>query len=69
MTNEEIVEELYWAAHRAGVFQEFSLEVNNRLKSVRPENRNEVVENVYREFRKNGLILAGRVVTQHQASR
>jgi hypothetical protein len=68
MTNEEIIEELYWSAHRAGVFQEFSLEVNNRLKLVRPENRIGVVEQVYREYRKDGLIPTGREVNYHQVS-
>ena len=34
MTNEEIVEELYWNAHNNGLFDEFSQNVNNRLKSL-----------------------------------
>ena len=67
MTNEEIIEELYWSAHRAGVFQEFSLEINKRLKLVRPENRVKVVEEVYREYRKDGSIPTGREVIIHQA--
>ncbi len=67
MTNEEIVEELYWSAHRANVFTEFSVKVNDISKLNPSRDKIDIVEEVYREFRLNGMIPTGRVVTHHQA--
>jgi hypothetical protein len=67
MTNEEIIEELYWSAHRANVFTEFSSKVNDVTKINPSRDKIDVVEEVYREFRSNGLIPTGRVVSHHQA--
>lgn len=64
MTNEEIVEEIYWSAHNSGLFDEFSSKVNNRLKSLdmsKNIERINVVEEVYYEFVKSGLIKQGQL--------
>lgn len=64
MTNEEIIEELYWSAHNNGIFKEFSEKVHIRLKSLEM-NKNidkiNIVEEVYYEFVNNGLITQGQL--------
>ncbi len=56
MTNEEIIEELYWAAHISGVFNEFSTEVTSKLLDKNEMDRISVVESVYYQYVNNGLI-------------
>ena len=56
MSNEEHVEEMYYFAHISGVFKEFSNEVI-RIKNNDPKkNFSEVVQDVFDEFVKEGLI-------------
>lgn len=68
MTNEEIIEELYWSAHRANVFPQFREEIHQQLKSNPSISMIDAAENVYRRFRKEGLIPTGRNVNHHQVS-
>jgi len=56
MSNEEHVEEMYYFSHISGVFKEFSNEVI-RIKNNDPKkNFSEVVQDVFDEFVKEGLI-------------
>jgi hypothetical protein len=56
MSNEEHVEEMYYFAHISGVFQEFSNEVTKLKKNDPKKNLSEIVENVFDDFIKEGLI-------------
>jgi hypothetical protein len=56
MSNEEHVEEMYYFAHISGVFKEFSDEVNKFKKNNPKKVFSEVVENVFDDFIKEGLI-------------
>jgi len=56
MTNEELLEELYWKAHHCGVFENFRNDVSLRLKDAINVEIIHVVESVYYEYIKNGLI-------------
>ena len=56
MTNEDLVEEIYWSAHQHGVFEMFYNEVNNHLKKTTINDKSVIVEKVYYEYRKRGLI-------------
>lgn len=56
MSNEEHVEEMYYFAHISGVFKEFSNEVT-RIKNSAPKREfSAVVEDVFDEFVREGLI-------------
>jgi hypothetical protein len=55
MTNEEILEELYYIAESSGVFEEFSENVNNLLYNSK-FSIHEAVERTHLEFIKKGLI-------------
>lgn len=56
MSNEEHVEEMYYFAHISGVFKEFSNEVT-RIKNSNPKREFlSVVEDVFDEFVREGLI-------------
>lgn len=56
MSNEEHVEEMYYFAHISGVFKEFSNEVT-RIKNSTPKREfSAVVEDVFDEFVREGLI-------------
>ena len=56
MSNEEHVEEMYYFAHISGVFKEFSNEVT-RIKNNNPKKEfSAVVEDVFDEFVREGLI-------------
>jgi hypothetical protein len=56
MTNEELIEEIYWTAHQYGVIDTFRDEVYNRLKTTTNRDNIVVVEEVYYEYIQNGLI-------------
>jgi hypothetical protein len=56
MTNEELIEEIYWTAHQHGVIDTFRDEVCVRLKNTTNNNSILVIEEVYYEYIKNGLI-------------
>jgi len=66
MTNEEIIEELYWSAHRAGVFDEFRGEIGKITKNNPKTSMIDAAEQVYRRFRQEGLIRDGRNINHHQ---
>lgn len=66
MTNEEIIEELYWAAHRANVFEDFRKEVSQLMKQNPSMEMVDAVEDVYRKYRKSELIPTGRNVNHNQ---
>jgi hypothetical protein len=66
MTNEEIIEELYWSAHRAGVLEQFRSEVSEITKNNPKTKMIDAAEQVYRRFRIEGLIRDGRNVNHHQ---
>ena len=56
MSNDEHVEEMYYFSHISGVFKEFSDEVNKFKKNNPKKDFSEVVENVFDDFIKEGLI-------------
>jgi len=56
MTNEELIEEIYWTAYQYGVIDTFRDEVCVRLKNTTNNNSILVIEEVYYEYIKNGLI-------------
>lgn len=56
MTNEELIEEIYWTAHNSGVFKEFQEYVNGKLKLSSKRNPSEVVEECYYHFIECGKI-------------
>jgi DNA-directed RNA polymerase delta subunit len=56
MTNEEILEEIYFQVHKSGIFNEFINEVNKLLKLTK-QTLYEIVNKVYYEFVSKGLII------------
>lgn len=56
MTNEELIEEIYWTAHQCGVIETFRNEVYNRLKTTSNNSNVVVIEEVYYEYIQKGLI-------------
>jgi hypothetical protein len=56
MTNEELLEEFYWKAHHFGVFENFRKDVSLKLKKSTDVENITVVESVYNDYIKNGLI-------------
>ena len=56
MSNEKYIEELYYNAHKSGVFNEFSSEIDKKMSSERGIGRYEVTEKVYFQFLSEGLI-------------
>lgn len=56
MSNEEHVEEMYYFAHLSGVFKEFSNEISRLKNNDIRIPLCEVVQNVFEEFVRKGLI-------------
>lgn len=56
MTNEEILEEIYFQVHKSGIINEFINEVNKLLKLTK-QTLYEIVNKVYYEFVSKGLII------------
>lgn len=56
MTNESLIEELYWEAHSCGVFNEFHNDISEKIKNSYNVDNVIIVEDVHREYIKRGFI-------------
>jgi hypothetical protein len=56
MSNEKLLEEILYSAHRSGVFGQFMDEIDSKIKSGDSFTTHDAAPKVYHEFKNRGLI-------------
>lgn len=56
MTNEKLIDDLYWSAHYSGVFEKFRDDVSKKINENQNSDRISIIESVYNQYVNNGLI-------------
>ena len=56
MSNEKLLEEILYSAHRSGVFTQFMEEIDQNIRSGASFTTHDAAPKVYHEFKTKGLI-------------